>query len=68
VNQTAAEATAPRLRLRPSSWPAAAARNSYVLLAMFIVLVALGRLAGGGLAMALTIGALVAGWLSSWSP
>jgi hypothetical protein len=35
---------------------------------VFIVLVALGRLVGGGLTLAVTIGAVVAGWLSSWSP
>jgi hypothetical protein len=67
VNQAVVEPVGGRLRTRLASWPAAA-RNSYALPAVFIVLVALGRLAGGGLTMAVTIGALVAGWLSSWSP
>jgi hypothetical protein len=68
MNQAVVEPVGERLRMRLASWPAAAARNSYVLLAVFGALVLLGRLAGGGLTMALGIGALVAGWLSSWSP
>ena len=54
---------------RPSPrWPALVARDSYTLLAVFVVLLGLGLLAGLRLSVALAIGALIAGWLSSWSP
>ena len=49
-------------------WPALLARDSYALLAVFVALLGLGSLAGLRLGVALAIGALVAGWLSSWSP
>jgi hypothetical protein len=69
MNQPTAEATGERLpQPRQSSWSAMLARDSYVLLAGFLVLLALGWAAGMGLATALAIGALFAGWLSSWSP
>ncbi len=69
MNQPAAEATGERLpQPQRSNWSAVIARDSYVLLAGFLVLLALGRAAGMGLATALAIGALVAGWQSSWSP
>jgi hypothetical protein len=69
MNQPAAEAAAERLRQpRRSNWSPMIARDSYVLLAGFLVLLALGRAAGMGLATALAIGALLAGWQSSWSP
>ena len=69
VSQTAAEATGEQLtRPRRSSWPALVARDSYALLVGFVVLLGLGLLAGLRLPVALAIGALIAGWLSSWSP
>ena len=65
---TAAEATGGELaRVRPR-WPALVARDSYTLLAVFVALLGLGLLAGLRLSVALAIGALIAGWLSSWSP
>jgi hypothetical protein len=70
VTQTAAAAaTGERLaRPRRASWPVLVARDSYVLLAGFVVLLGLMPLTGLRLPVALAIGALVAGWLSSWSP
>jgi hypothetical protein len=69
VTPMAAEATREVLaRPRRPSWPALVARDSYVLLAVFVVLLALGLLGGLRLSVTLAIGALVAGWLSSWSP
>ncbi len=54
MNQPAAEATGERLpQPQRSNWSAVIARDSYVLLAGFVVLLALGRAAGMGLATAL---------------
>jgi hypothetical protein len=69
VGPVAAEVTGGELtRPRRPSWPALVARDSYALLAVFVVLLAVGLLAGLRLPVALAIGALIAGWLSSWSP
>ena len=68
IGPIAAEATGgERARVRPR-WPALVARDSYTLRAVFVVLLGLGLLAGLRLSVALAIGALIAGWLSSWSP
>lgn len=58
-----------QIRDQEGGIPARLARDSYVLAgAYFLMLLALTRLFGFSLMTAALMGALLAGWSSSWSP